>query len=38
MPVQSMKDGDAVRLARMQSIADPLAALALRDASTDDDR
>jgi type VI secretion system protein ImpC len=30
MAVQSMKDGDAVRLARMQSIADPLAALALR--------
>jgi type VI secretion system protein ImpC len=37
MPVQSMKDGDAVRLARMQSIAEPLAALALRDARTDDD-
>ena len=30
MAVQSMKDGDAVRLARMQSIAQPLAALALR--------
>jgi predicted component of type VI protein secretion system len=30
MAVQSMKDGDAVRLARMQSIADPLAALAVR--------
>jgi type VI secretion system protein ImpC len=30
MAVQSMKDGDAVRLARMQSIAEPLAALALR--------
>ena len=33
MPVQSMKDGDAVRLARMQSIADPLAALPLRQGS-----
>jgi type VI secretion system ImpC/EvpB family protein len=30
MPVQSVKDGDAVRLGRMQSIAEPLAALALR--------
>jgi type VI secretion system protein ImpC len=30
MAVQSMKDGDAVRLARMQSIAEPLAALAFR--------
>ena len=30
MAVQSMKDGDAVRFARMQSIAEPLAALALR--------
>jgi type VI secretion system ImpC/EvpB family protein len=30
MPVQSMKDGDAVRFARMQSIADPLAALPIR--------
>jgi type VI secretion system protein ImpC len=29
MPVQSMKDGDAVRFARMQSVAEPLAALAL---------
>ena len=28
--VQSLKDGDAVRLARLQSIAEPLAALALR--------
>jgi type VI secretion system protein ImpC len=33
MPVQSMKDGDAVRFARMQSIADPLAALPLRQGS-----
>jgi type VI secretion system protein ImpC len=33
MAVQSMKDGDAVRLARMQSIAQPLAALAVRDGS-----
>lgn len=30
MAVESMKDGDAVRLARMQSIAEPLAALAFR--------
>lgn len=30
MPVQSMKDGDAVRIARLQSVADPLAALAIR--------
>jgi predicted component of type VI protein secretion system len=33
MPVQSMKDGDAVRFARMQSIADPLAALPVRQGS-----
>jgi type VI secretion system protein ImpC len=33
MPVQSMKDGDAVRFARMQSIAHPLAALPLRQGS-----
>jgi len=32
MAVQSMKDGDSVRVARMQSIAEPLAALALRSA------
>ncbi|MDQ3950051.1 MAG: type VI secretion system contractile sheath large subunit [Gemmatimonadota bacterium] len=38
MAVQSMKDGDAVRLARMQSIAHPLAALALRNGSADADR
>jgi type VI secretion system protein ImpC len=37
MPVQSMKDGDAVRLARLQSIAKPLAALALRDGRADAD-
>jgi type VI secretion system protein ImpC len=30
MPVQSLKDGDAVRFARMQSIAEPLAALPVR--------
>jgi type VI secretion system protein ImpC len=30
MAVQSQKDGDAVRLGRMQSIAEPLAALAVR--------
>jgi type VI secretion system protein ImpC len=30
MAVQSMKDGDAVRLARIHSIAEPLAALAFR--------
>ncbi|MDQ3997567.1 MAG: type VI secretion system contractile sheath large subunit, partial [Gemmatimonadota bacterium] len=30
MAVQSLKDGDAVRLARMQSIAEPLSALAFR--------
>ena len=30
MAVQSMKDGDAVRFARMQSIAEPLAPLAVR--------
>jgi predicted ArsR family transcriptional regulator len=28
MAVRSLKDGDAVRFARMQSIAEPLAALA----------
>jgi type VI secretion system protein ImpC len=30
MPVRSLKDGDAVRVARMQSIAEPLASLAGR--------
>jgi type VI secretion system protein ImpC len=37
MAVQSMKDGDAVRLARMHSIANPPAALALRDGRVDAD-
>lgn len=35
--VQSLKDGDAVRLARMQSIAEPLRALALRYGSANAD-
>ena len=38
MPLQSMKDGDAVRFARMQSIAKPLSALALRQGGVDADR
>jgi hypothetical protein len=36
MAVQSYKDGDAVRFVRLQSIADPLARIAVRQADVDD--